>query len=386
MSSCAPAWPAWLPPAGAAELALAQAVEEEGYCVMDNWLSPAELERLRAGFERLIAPAQQAFEDAGAQNHKGQRILGLPDDFLCLDDAFMRLAEHPKLLPVVAELVGPDLQLQEVFSRRYPPEPPSADAVGYLDWHHDAPTPGCWRWIKVQVLLSDVSHDGGCFCVVPRSHKLSDGAVAGGGKEVTQARWREYKGTRQEEMPHMLRFDRRAGTAVVFDTHTWHTALANTAAVARDSIFLEYTPFWHRQTTPVAGWARRLDAAGRAGSPLRRQLLGLIGPHQYSFVGPAYSRGVYGAHPRTDPSSERMAPWVRKVIARSAQDATATAADRERAVRDAAAFERDGFVVMRGALRGAALAAAQAAFASSAAATAAGTAPGGPEEVEYLRH
>ena len=37
-----------------------------------------------------------------------------------------------------------------VASRRcYPPEPPGADAMGYVQWHHDHPTPGCYHWVKV---------------------------------------------------------------------------------------------------------------------------------------------------------------------------------------------------------------------------------------------
>ena len=52
-------------------------------------------------------------------------------------------------------MIGEDVQLQEIFSRCYPSEPKSDDAMGYVPWHHDAPTPGCYRWVKVQVLLSD---------------------------------------------------------------------------------------------------------------------------------------------------------------------------------------------------------------------------------------
>ena len=101
----------------------------------------------------------------------------------------------------------------------------------------------------------------------------------------------------------------------------------------RNSLFLSYTPFWCRQTRPVAEAARRLEAAGRAREPGRRQILGLVGdeqcdalcfprpfshisakaPHpkrlkvgrrtRYRFVGPAFSKGMYGAWPRHDPAT-----------------------------------------------------------------------------------
>ena len=74
---------------------------------------------------------------------QGQRIFDLPQDFMLSEDAFVELVVHRRLLAVVAELVGGDVQLQEVFTRCYTSAPGSA---GYLGWHHvRAPLypPGC---------------------------------------------------------------------------------------------------------------------------------------------------------------------------------------------------------------------------------------------------
>eukprot|EP01046_Picozoa_sp_COSAG06_P044275 COSAG06_NODE_5939_length_3198_cov_2.294288_6_plen_78_part_00 len=61
----------------------------------------------------------------------------------------------------MAELVGPDFQLQECFTRCcYPSSEPTLSAEqpqqvdgcttqaarGYIDWHCDYPTPGAWLW------------------------------------------------------------------------------------------------------------------------------------------------------------------------------------------------------------------------------------------------
>ena len=232
---------------------LAASVERDGYCVVEGALGPAELQALQAAFAHHLAPEYEKFNAAGSVNVQNQRILGLPSNFLQLDDSFMQLVENPALLTVVTRLIGEDVQLQEMFSRCYPPEPPGPDAMGYVQWHHDHPTPGCHRWVKVQVLLSDVSENGGALAVVPGSHLAGQPRK---GKAGTAPAFADYKSSRtpdgwraEDEMAGMVKMAHRAGTMVVFDTHTWHTATANTSGVDRNSFFISYTPFWCRQTS-----------------------------------------------------------------------------------------------------------------------------------------
>jgi ectoine hydroxylase-related dioxygenase (phytanoyl-CoA dioxygenase family) len=208
--------------------ALAAAFERDGVCVIPDALSPGALLALQTAFVAGLVDsgARAGFEAADQQNEKGQRILGLPNELLLQgDDCFMQLVEHPGLISVLRKLVGEDVQLQEIFSRCYCPEPAGAESMGYVQWHHDHPTPGCFRWVKVQVLLSDVGTDGGALAVVPGSHLRGD---PGRGKAGTAQVFEGYKSTRtadgwrpESDMPGMVKLAHKAGTIQIFDTHTW---------------------------------------------------------------------------------------------------------------------------------------------------------------------
>ena len=146
------------------QLALAQQVEDHGFCVIERGLEPSVLRRLQDAFHQHLAAPRRQWEASQTGTDAGEappRILGLPDDWLLLDECFLELAEHPSIVPIVAELVGPDFQLQECFTRCcYPSSEPTLSAEqpqqvdgcttqaarGYIDWHCDYPTPGAWLW------------------------------------------------------------------------------------------------------------------------------------------------------------------------------------------------------------------------------------------------
>ena len=65
----------------------------------------------------------------------------------------------------------------------------------------------------------------------------------------------------------------KAGTAVIFDTRLWHTAMTNVSANPRVCLIYNYVPFWFKQYAGTIEQAQRLDE--RVTDPMRRQLLGL---------------------------------------------------------------------------------------------------------------
>ena len=73
------------------QLALAQQVEDHGFCVIERGLEPSVLRRLQDAFhQHLAAPrrqweASQTGTDATCTGEAPPRILGLPDDWLLLD-------------------------------------------------------------------------------------------------------------------------------------------------------------------------------------------------------------------------------------------------------------------------------------------------------------
>ena len=74
-------------------------------------------------------------------------------------------------------------------------------------------------------------------------------------------------------MPDHVKMTAKAGTAVIFDTRLWHTAMANSSKNARVCLIYNYAPFWFKQYGSTIEQAGRLDP--RMEDPVRRQLLGL---------------------------------------------------------------------------------------------------------------
>ena len=154
-------------------------------------------------------------------------------------------------------------------------------------WHRDGSVPDGYTEgaspahdIKVFVHVFDVSDDGGCTSVVPRSHKIPQGPDVVFGEET-------LKSMDQRTMPNCLSFACSAGTAVLIDTAIWHTALENTSGQARQSIILGYNNplrgYYDRHTTTLRNTGHlmsremlmRLERMGWLRAAARRRLLGL---------------------------------------------------------------------------------------------------------------
>ena len=91
----------------------------------------------------------------------------------------------------------------------------------------------------------------------------------GGGKEQQNKVWH------QREMPDMVAVEATAGSAFLFDTRLWHTALPNTGDHERWCVINLYCPFYQKQPGPTMESAMALDAAGKLSTPERRQIFGL---------------------------------------------------------------------------------------------------------------
>ena len=100
--------------------------QRHGYLVLENVLSAAELQDLRAASERLRDErARLAGDDRLAVIH----------NVALFDDAFMMAARHPVMLGAVTQLIGENLRLQHCKLNWKPP----AKGKGEVHWHQDFP-------------------------------------------------------------------------------------------------------------------------------------------------------------------------------------------------------------------------------------------------------
>jgi ectoine hydroxylase len=169
-----------------------------------------------------------------------------------------------KAFPLVAELMGPNIQMNTTHAMVRPPQPSDTPTTyKRIDWHRDgasdvAPVHGTlpWLYTKIGFFLTDLGSPGmGVLRVVPGSHKRAERPLAepdavdpNGAVEVAT----------------------NAGDAVYFQQRLWHSVSPNTSAVTRKNIYVGYCYRWLKPLDYFEPDPRLLERA----SPLERQLLG----------------------------------------------------------------------------------------------------------------
>ena len=240
--------------------------QENGYLVIPGALAGEQLARVQAAYDRVTAPFLSAWEPGERSTGKGSHDVPRA---LEKEEALLELIEHRRVVPLLSQVVGEDAQIRQVQTR-YTPGNPLADPTGGTSsgWHRDKPNyhnaaSQQSLWLKVFYYFYDVADNQGPTAIVPRTHTSHMHP-----RDLTPAPLRT-------KMPGHIKIACKAGTALLFDTRTWHCAMPNTSNQPRCCMILNYCHFWHKQFGEVSNGAQRLLAAGRLESPLRKQLLGL---------------------------------------------------------------------------------------------------------------
>jgi Phytanoyl-CoA dioxygenase (PhyH) len=235
----------------------------DGYLMLPGLLAPAELARV-----------QRAAAEAEARWHADPALPGtrIPE-FLEIeaimehDPVLFDLVEHPRLFPLVRELLGPGIGLIDHALYVTPPG-------GRLDgraWHTDVRTrvrgvhhAGSLMMIRAMIALSDIAPDGGATLVLPGTHRQSDDTPI---PAVPTP----------EEMPGAVPLACAAGAAYFFNGNLLHAPSSNRSTVTRRVLLYNYGHKWMRMWRGHEP-SPRLAAAAR--TPMRRQLLGLTPPYR----------------------------------------------------------------------------------------------------------
>lgn len=145
---------------------------DEGFTVVEEVLSRAELDELRLATDELVAGARGVTQHTPLYDldptHTPEvpkvRRLKEPHRF---HDAHARLVRHPRILGAMRDLWGPDIRFQ--FSKL------NMKSAGYgaaVEWHQD------WAFYPhtnddlaaVGIMLDDCHEDNGPLLVIPGSH------------------------------------------------------------------------------------------------------------------------------------------------------------------------------------------------------------------------
>jgi phytanoyl-CoA hydroxylase len=138
---------------------------EDGFLVIDDILSLEELEAYRALAE---APKINGIRTEMQNQNKESTVhmLGLTS----LEPKFLELAKHPRIVSLLIDLLGQDIQLQhsKLATKPY------AQGVGTFPWHQDYmfyPHTNT-DLLSVMVMLDDATIENGCMQMVKGSHKF----------------------------------------------------------------------------------------------------------------------------------------------------------------------------------------------------------------------
>jgi len=237
--------------------------DANGYLVLPGVLPPAELAALR----RAADEAEERWRaDPGLPGTRIPEFLEIAA-IMEYDPLLCDLAEHPRIFPLVREVLGPDVAL---IDHAYYITPPGGRIDGTA-WHTDVRTrlrglhhAGSMMMVRAMIALTDIAPDGGATLVLPGSHLQPDGTSI-------------PAPATPEEMPGAVPLACAAGSAYFFNGNLLHAPANNRSAATRRVLLYNYGHKWMRMWRDHEP-SPRLAAAAR--TPMRRQLLGLTAPYR----------------------------------------------------------------------------------------------------------
>jgi ectoine hydroxylase-related dioxygenase (phytanoyl-CoA dioxygenase family) len=256
--------------------------EEDGFVICEDFLSGAEVQRLLAAVDQLAAKRTSELGPCPAPGFQVRNLLAT-------DEAFLDLVDHPRMLPLVVDAIGTDIQIRTSHLDYRPqyPEGLEPGRVGMGDgadtkagqrnmgWHPDLapqlslPLQGGpaedhipFMEMKVFYVLSDMRQSNcGNLWLAPGSHMRPRAALAGLQRAGKQP-------------PGAIELRLAPGAAVIWRTAVWHCVGPQLSPRTRTIIHIGYHHRWLRPTDYVAQDENLLSRC----DPVRRQLLGAMPP------------------------------------------------------------------------------------------------------------
>jgi phytanoyl-CoA hydroxylase len=224
--------------------------EEDGYLLVRGVFDAAEVEAMRNGIARILEAVEGTASDRNHAWVAGQ-LKGY-HDLQYHDAVFTRMVAQPRLVAVLTDLIGPNVQLHHSKMLVKPPEQGAP-----FPMHQDYPYFPHERHsvLAASVHLDDTDEENGCLHVVPGSHRL--GPLEAEGESHTV----DYPLESGTACPAA------AGDVLFFNYLTIHGSGVNRSTRTRRNVLFQYrdpadTPVLREGIEDHVDWGMGLMVAG----------------------------------------------------------------------------------------------------------------------------
>jgi ectoine hydroxylase-related dioxygenase (phytanoyl-CoA dioxygenase family) len=229
-------------------------LDEQGFLVLPDLMTPELLQRLRARIDELFAEEGAGAGSEFKQEPGARRLANLVNKGRVFEEVIVT----PGILEAMAHVLGPRFKLSSVNARSTDPlspidQPLHADSAAIAD--------ECGYWVSNSVwMLDDFTPENGATRMVPGSH-----------------RWRRLPPPElYDSYPGQQLVTGKAGTVVIMNAHMWHGGTANRTAAPRRAMHIYYTRWDKPQQQHQKRWLSEEVKARLSGEA--RRILALDDP------------------------------------------------------------------------------------------------------------
>ena len=214
--------------------------DEKGYLVFPELLADEELARLRAALAEVMRDADGLTESndkfSVTRTDDGTWSVRRLFSPIVHHQAFHDLVFNPKIVDVVENLIGPDIQLHHTKLNMKPPSSREAR----FEWHQDYPffPHTNFDLLAVMIYLDDSTEENGCLTIIPGSHKWGprNHLFAKDGAFSSQLEDKSIL----EDRDRWLKVPVPAGGMEVHHCNMLHSSTANRGTRPRSAMVIQY--------------------------------------------------------------------------------------------------------------------------------------------------
>jgi ectoine hydroxylase-related dioxygenase (phytanoyl-CoA dioxygenase family) len=231
-----------------------RSLDELGYTILENAMSPEFLRRLKARVEELFESEGDRAGSEFKQEEGSRRLANLVDK----GEIFEQAVSHEKVLACVARVLGPKLKLSSLNVRSANAHSATAQPF-HVDMAAVPDEAGFWVCNTIW-MIDDFTPENGATRIVPGSHRWG---------KIPQKELADPYAPHPDE----VLVTGKAGTVVVMNAHAWHGGTANRTGAPRAAMH----GFYCRWDKPQQQYQRKLlrPETQQRLSPRLRELLAL---------------------------------------------------------------------------------------------------------------